>query len=578
MSVPSQMGRYHVVGQLASGGMAEILLGKIAGPGGFERAIVIKRIHPHLAGETEFVKMFLDEARIISRIQHPNVVQVLELGRDDDELFMAMEYLAGESLLGMMRRGKSTGRPLSPVLSAHVIAKVCAGLHAAHELTDEDGTPLRLVHRDVSPQNVFVTYDGAVKLLDFGIAKFAERVSQTQAGQLKGKFSYMSPEQCRGTGVDRRSDLFSVGVVLFELTTGKRLFHRDNGLETLRAVCDDPIRWPRAFVRGYPEPLEAVLRRALERDPAERYQTAAEMRRDLVSVTRALGLDDVPEDALSEWMRETFGDRLSEKRELLRRIGAGSEITDVPTPEADGSIDIPAVGSGASRPSDTPFTAEAGTPLPPRRERARWLWVALAAGVLIGGIGGALLGRDSSDDDTVVSAEDPGVERRPAVAAPVPEPAGGEAVAGAPTSNVPVQPSAEQPSSIADVVADEPSPEPEEPATVSIAVTSMPRGARIRVDGVERGGTPLTLTLPRGDAPVSITLSRAGYVPWTTELVPDADERVAATLEREGAARRVAPISRREPRASRRVRPARPAPEPAPPPTTTMQSPFRRFQ
>jgi serine/threonine-protein kinase len=564
------MGRYHIVGQLASGGMAEILLGKIAGPGGFERAVVIKRIHPHLAAEPEFLKMFLDEARIISRIQHPNVVQVMELGREDDELFMAMEYLAGESLLGVVRRGASRKRLLPRPLAAHVMAKVCAGLHAAHQLTDEEGNLLGLVHRDVSPQNIFITYDGAVKLLDFGIAKFAERVSHTQAGQLKGKFSYMSPEQCRGGEIDRRSDVFSLGTVLFEITTGKRLFSRDTSLATLRAICDDPIRWPSQIDRRYPPVLEAVVRRALARDVEERYQSAAEMRRDLVGAMRSLGLDDVPEDALGDYLRELFGDRIAEKRELLRRLGAGSEITDVPSPEADSSIELPTADTGGSHPSDTPFSAEVEVIAPPaiRMEPRRWPWLALGAGVLFGAVVGAILGTSGGGDS---------VETEGHLAAATGVVAPKERSAGAPE---PAEADTPEPIEADRRDADEPGPVPDpEPANVRIRVTSVPPLARIRVDGVERGTTPFALTFPRSDTPVSLELSRPGYETWTTELVPDGNERVSATLAR------TEPEPRRTHRARRSgTRASSSSGSTSAPQTTmtspepTMASPFRRFQ
>ena len=568
---PTQMGRYHIVGQLASGGMAEILLGKIAGPGGFERAVVIKRIHPHLAAEPEFLKMFLDEARIISRIQHPNVVQVMELGREDDELFMAMEYLAGESLLGVVRRGASKKRLLPRPLAAHVMAKVCAGLHAAHELTDEEGNPLGLVHRDISPQNIFITYDGAVKLLDFGIAKFAERVSQTQAGQLKGKFSYMSPEQCRGGAIDRRSDIFSLGTVLFEITTGKRLFSRDTSLATLKAICDDPIRWPSQIDRRYPPVLEAVVKRALARDVEDRYQTAAEMRRDLVGAVRSLGLDDVPEDALGDYLRELFGDRIAEKRELLRRLGAGSEITDVPSPEADSSIELPIADTGGSPPSDTPFSAEAEILPPPasQREPQRWPWLALGAGVLFGAVAGAVLGtsgvRDTGEPDRQEVATAAGTAT-PSAPEPEPERAAPEATAG------PGEPQRES------ATVQQPEPEPPE---VRIRVTSVPPLARIRVDGIERGTTPFTLTFPRSDTPVSLELSRPGYETWTTELVPDGNERVSAALART----EPEPLRTQRTRRSGTRSPstgttptASETPMRSAPAEPSMASPFRRFQ
>jgi eukaryotic-like serine/threonine-protein kinase len=230
------LGRYEVVGHLASGGMAEVLLGRVRGPHGFERAVVLKRILPHLARMSSFVDMFLDEARIIARIHHPNVVQVHELGTEGGELFMAMEYLAGESVSSLVRRLATRNAKLDHALAAFIVAEACAGLHAAHELKTDDGALLHIVHRDVSPQNIFITFDGAVKVIDFGIAKSADRVARTEAGQLKGKLDFMSPEQCKSEPLDRRTDVFALGIVLYELLTQRRLFKRPSPAGTIKAI------------------------------------------------------------------------------------------------------------------------------------------------------------------------------------------------------------------------------------------------------------------------------------------------------------------------------------------------------
>jgi serine/threonine-protein kinase len=216
------------MGQLAVGGMATVLLGRLTGPRGFEHSVVIKRILPHLAAVPELVDMFVEEAQIVASIRHPNVVHVHELGHDRDELFLVMEYLEGESVGGLMRRLITRQEQLDLQLAIHIVAEACAGLHAAHELKDADGKKRGLVHRDISPQNVFVTYSGEVKVLDFGIAKVANSGTKTEAGHLKGKLQYMSPEQCLQKPLDRRSDVFALGIVLYELTTGRRLFKRDN--------------------------------------------------------------------------------------------------------------------------------------------------------------------------------------------------------------------------------------------------------------------------------------------------------------------------------------------------------------
>jgi hypothetical protein len=341
-SSSSDIGRYEIVGQLAKGGMAEILLGRINGPSGFERPVVIKRILPHLAEQPRFVDMFLDEARIAASIQHKNVVQVTDLGHSGEHLYLVMEYLEGENLASLIKRSLTEEQSLPYGLTAYIVAEACAGLHAAHELRGEDGQPLELVHRDVSPQNVLVTYSGEVKLLDFGIAKAVVRVSpETNTGELKGKTEYMSPEQVRGLPLDRRSDVFALGVVLYELTARRRLFKRDSMLATFEAITKDPIPRPSKVARDCPPSLERVVARALERDPAARYSTAAEMRSDLLAVTHdTLGAADATQ-ALAELMQGLFRDRAAQKRELLRRVRAGDQRPSMPEVDTDGAFEVP---------------------------------------------------------------------------------------------------------------------------------------------------------------------------------------------------------------------------------------------
>ena len=342
-TVPRQIGRYEIVGPLASGGMAEILLARLAGPSGFMRPVVIKRILPHLAQKKDFVDMFLDEARIVAGIRHPNVVQVTELGHEGGELFLAMEYLEGESTSGLMRRLQARGERLDLTLAAYIVAEACAGVHAAHELTDENGKKLNIVHRDVSPHNVFIGYKGAIKVLDFGIATAADRIAQTEAGQFKGKLEYASPEQCKGAVLDRRSDIFALGTILWELTTGKRLFKRANALDMQRAICEQPIPAPGAVAVDfpYPEELAAITMKAIARKRRERYQTALELRHDLLVALRKLSVRVAPEEDLAVVMNRLFEDRIEEKAEMLRRVKAGASVPKLPIGEADEQVEIP---------------------------------------------------------------------------------------------------------------------------------------------------------------------------------------------------------------------------------------------
>jgi len=336
------VGRYDVVGHLATGGMAEILLGRLRGPSGFERPVVVKRILPHFAEQQRFVDMFLDEARIAAGIQHKNVVHVTDLGHSGKHLYLVMEYLEGENVASIIKRSLALKKRPSFGLAAYIVAEACAGLHAAHELQGDDGAPLGIVHRDVSPQNVFVTYAGGVKVLDFGVAKAFVRISpETEAGQLKGKVEYMSPEQARGKPLDRRSDIFALGVVLYELVSRRRLFKRDSVLAALEAIAHEPLLPPSQVAPSCPASLERVILKAMVKDPAGRYATAAEMRRDLLAVVHeTLGSDD-PEQALAATMQELFRERAAEKREMLRRVRAGDEHPVVPAAETDDIVDIP---------------------------------------------------------------------------------------------------------------------------------------------------------------------------------------------------------------------------------------------
>jgi hypothetical protein len=326
--------------------MGEIFLGRVRGPRKFERPVAMKRILPHLAADPATLNMFVAEARIAARIRHARVVQVHELVDIDGAYFLVMEYVDGESVGGLMRRLWLRGESLARVLGAHIIAEACAGLHAAHEISDTGGTSLGIVHRDVSPQNVMVTYAGEVKVLDFGIAKGRD-AEHTKTGQVKGKCEYMSPEQCRGETLDRRSDIFSLGILLYELTVGRRLFKRDNALLAFAAICDAPIPQPRDVDQEYPQILERICARALARDRRDRYTTALEMRRDLMTAIRCMaGAEDRvgEEELLADLMPELFSDRMREKRELLRQAGPRGTATDRPLAEVDANVELLELG------------------------------------------------------------------------------------------------------------------------------------------------------------------------------------------------------------------------------------------
>jgi serine/threonine protein kinase len=317
---PRFLGRYRVVEEIGVGGMASVHLARMDGPGGFQKWVAIKRIHPHLVEDETFVNMFVDEARVVARISHPNVATVFELGKHQDTYWIAMEYLHGEPLREVMRRTEELGRPTPPEIACRVIADAAEGLHAAHELLGDNGEKLGLVHRDVTPHNLFVNYDGSTKVVDFGIAKFRSRTAKTRAGMLKGKVAYMSPEQVAGASVDRRADIFSLGVVLWELTTGQRLFRMENDTDTLAKVQECDVPHPSGVLRGYPGDLEAIVMKALARSSRGRYATAREFSRALQALLMRRGLF-VGADEVSAYMNSIFGDRVR-KRETHLRLAA----------------------------------------------------------------------------------------------------------------------------------------------------------------------------------------------------------------------------------------------------------------
>lgn len=311
------IGKYVVQRKLAEGGMAEIYLCAARGPEGFEKEIVIKRIRSFVAKDPDFVKMFIAEARLASRLNHLNLVQIFDFDKHEDTYYLAMEYVRGASLSEARRKAQELMLPMSPILAAQICAEVARGLAYAHRLTDDRGRPLGLVHRDVTPQNVLLSFDGAVKLADFGIAKAGEKM--TQPGMLKGKFAYMSPEQARGEDVDARTDIFALGVVLWEMLTGGRLFVGDNEMAILRAVQGSAIAPPGRLNPDVPVALDEIVMKALSRQPAQRPQSAQELERALAQfvLTHARSVDDTD---IASYLRRLYPEDDGSSRETMRDL------------------------------------------------------------------------------------------------------------------------------------------------------------------------------------------------------------------------------------------------------------------
>ena len=276
--------RYRVLEHIDSGGMAEVFRGVATSLEGFDKIVAIKRILPQLTRKRRFVQMFLDEAKVALSLTHANLVQVFDLGHVDDTYFIVMEYIDGINLRTVYELLEETQTPLSISTAIHIIAELCRGLAYAHSKSDVDGNPLHLVHRDVSPPNIMLSAEGEVKLTDFGLAKAKSQVERTDPGLIKGKHAYLSPEAAYGEAVDHRSDIFSAGIVLWELITGQRLFLANNEHETLKLVRKARVPAISDFIEDCPPQLEEIVRRALARDRADRYQDAGDLAEDLTSV------------------------------------------------------------------------------------------------------------------------------------------------------------------------------------------------------------------------------------------------------------------------------------------------------
>jgi len=479
-----RIGRYEVLALLATGGMAEVFLGRLQGAVGFQRAVVIKRMLPHLARDEEFRTMFVDEARIVSRLSHPNIVHVHELIAEDDELYLVMEYLDGETLSELLRTLRKRGERLPLHVTCHILGRVAAGLHHAHELRDSSGQLMNLVHRDVSPQNVFVGYDGTVKLIDFGIAKARDRATHTSTGMIKGKFSYMSPEQIRTEEVDRRADLFSVGVLFHEMVAGERLF-TGNQLEIAQRIALEDV--PRLDLEDASVPAEIadIVERALSKEPEERQPDAQQLQTEIASAAAALFSDaGLAERELAELMATHFAQTKVRKRQIL--VDAKTEIE-----------------------------AEVRTPTEPMvRERSRRPAFVAAAVVLgLALVAGVVLAVQQDEDAPRVTAT-----------RPVPDPSTSTSTS---TSTSP---------SPAPVAIDEP-----EARRVRLEISTRPLGAEVLVAGRPRGETPLVLELDHGEEAVEIVARAEGHADYRAQLVPDVDQRVDWALQRVSTRRRRRP-------------------------------------
>ncbi len=363
MKKPIQFGKYYLLDRINVGGMAEVFRAKAYGVEGFERLLAVKRILPNIAEDKEFISMFIDEAKIAVQLQHANICQIFDLGKVEESYFIALEFVAGKDLRALFDRCKQRpegGSVTMPVAQAcFVTMKMCEGLDYAHNKKDQSGKDLHLVHRDVSPQNIIVSYDGEVKLIDFGIAKSVGKASKTQAGILKGKFGYMSPEQVRGLPLDRRSDVFSVGIVLYELLTGERLFTGETDFSTLEKVRNVEILPPSTYNRKIPDELERIVLKALAKDVEDRYQNAIDLHDDLQAFMYTAGEFYSRKD-LAAWMKKTFAKEMAEEAQRLDQYPQMPPLPSVPASR-------PSAGRPAVPPPPPALEVVTSAPPPPLR-------------------------------------------------------------------------------------------------------------------------------------------------------------------------------------------------------------------
>ncbi|HEX7671916.1 MAG TPA: protein kinase [Polyangiaceae bacterium] len=454
---PEQIGRYELLLPIGTGGMATVFLGRMSGVGGFERDVAVKIIHAHLRADEESKSHLLEEARLSAGIRHPNVVPVLEVGDDPFGVYLVMDYVEGDTLAGLMRELKARGEKLPLSHVARILSDAIAGLHAAHELTGESGRTLGLVHRDFSPQNILVGMDGVSRLADFSVAKAGDRAVRTRTGLIKGKISYMSPEQARGHAVDRRCDVWAAGVVAWELIAWRRMHRAGDAVSTLlHIVTEEPPRL-REVAPDVPKAVEDVVARALTMDPSQRMGSALEFGRELVSALQSVGPVATAED-VAELMKRVFGaelrarhERVHEIRQLRRRMGeiaapVVSTLDDSPPGfeiPMDSSVTVSSAEFGQATSLDTPAVLAARTPgrlpLTPLAERRPELdeapalipvskirpRAAIAGALLVLGAGVAAVALSNrTSSSPAVSAEAPSPltaepSERPSGAAPV---------------------------------------------------------------------------------------------------------------------------------------------------------------
>jgi serine/threonine protein kinase len=554
--------------RIGRGGMAEVFRAVAQGVEGFQRVFVVKRIQREQSDNPALVEMFANEARISALLNHPNIVQVFDFGQLDGSYFISMEYLRGKDLLAVLRQLRAAGRFMSPALVAMIAREVATGLAYAHNLIAPGGKSLDIIHRDVSPSNIMLLRAGGVKLLDFGIAKASAalrdgaRGHTTGTGMVKGKLSYLSPEQVRHETVDARSDIFSLGVVMWECLTGKRLFHDRSDYHTMNNVLTRVVPAPSTQQPGIPPELDAIVLRALDRDRDKRMPSAKVL---ADALDHFLVQTPLAPRSQPQLLDELFGDD-GHELEAMPAVGSGQLAADDETPVLT-AVMLPTI------PSITAITAVSGShsrsdgllpagSLEGERTVATttsvrlWPWVAGAVLIVAAFAAGRLFRPPGLTADSSAAAPSPGIVMvRPSTPAPAPVPAAPAVPVAAPAAAA--VPAETAPAAV--------------PAEVSLRVESDPTGADVtRSDGTTLGKTPLTQNLARGSDPITLIVSKAGYAPSRHTITPDRDVAALVNLRATPATRSPRGAGKADAKAAARSGSATaPAPTPA---TTTSAS------
>ena len=487
-----QLGKYQVIRRLGRGGMAEVYLAKAAGPMGFEKTLVLKRIHPHLMEEQPFIEMFLSEARLAAQLNHANVVQIFDFGEEDGSYFIAMEHIDGPSLYTLIKQASAQGTPIPFTLCAKILSFACEGLAYAHELTDSStGTPLGLIHRDISPDNILLSRNGGVKVVDFGIAKVASQGNRTQTGVVKGKVAYMSPEQLLGKPLDLRADVFALGVVLYKLVTGEHPFEGESDVTLIQSILQEPMVEVRKHRQDVPKELERIVKKALAKERAQRYQNCRELQADLERFLLKCG-ETVGPAQIAGWVR-----KLTPPAPAM-----------VPPPPPQASMVSPPAAStrtgslalvtqaSPSPQDDSPEAA--GVSAGPRRRlggRASLLLLVLLTGV--GGYLGLRRIQQPPARNEDAGAGEPKAPPPSSAAAPrdAPKAPAVPAALVAPVQELPTEEAPPAPL---------PSPPQETPALASFQVVSKPSGI-VSINGKRVGRSPVTVEVNPGKVHVAVT-------------------------------------------------------------------------